>query len=146
MEFRQTLCTLILWRSGLDMLMREFRHFLTELSSCHMTAPRYFRITFLFSFQMVQFVTKDGLVTMVIVTCFTLKTKWTSQVPVISVSQMKLRCYQSLTKENILFSKKPEAVSHHYYYSIFIYFFYLFFVFYSVVLISIHICSREYCI
>ena len=37
MDFHQTVCALILWRSGLGLLIGKFRQFLTELSAGDMS-------------------------------------------------------------------------------------------------------------
>ena len=42
MDFHQTLCELILWRSGFGLLMGKFHEFLTELSACNTTVAGYY--------------------------------------------------------------------------------------------------------
>ena len=43
-------CALILWRSGLGLLMGKFHRFLTDLSACHTIMAEYYHFTFLFLF------------------------------------------------------------------------------------------------
>ena len=45
---RNLVCALILWRSGLGLLMEKFRQVFTELSACNTTMTRYYSLTFLF--------------------------------------------------------------------------------------------------
>ena len=42
------ICALILWRSGLGLLIGKFGQFLTELSAHNMIMAGYFRFSFLF--------------------------------------------------------------------------------------------------
>ena len=49
MDFHQTfICALILWRSGLGLLMGKFCQFVTELSAYDMIMVGYYCFTFLF--------------------------------------------------------------------------------------------------